>query len=65
MKKIITIDVLKKDYPKFISKETNPESKFGYIKCEVEIKDGEFVEGIVISFNSNGKYKVELIDNDK
>lgn len=60
MNKIITIDIMTKDLPNFISKEANPEDGFGWIKCEVKLTEENTWEGKVISISSNGKYKVEL-----
>jgi hypothetical protein len=57
----ITIDTTKDEYPKFLYKETENTDN-GYLMCEVALSDGEDYKGRVISISTNGKYKVELLE---
>lgn len=57
----VIVDTTKDEYPKFLYKETENTDN-GYLMCEVALKDGEDYRGRVISISSNGKYKVELLE---
>jgi hypothetical protein len=58
--KIITINILSKEYPKLINRETNFDN--AWIKCEIETEKGETWEGKIIEISSNGKYKIEILE---
>lgn len=61
MEKIITIDVLKEGYPKFVFKETENTDN-GFIMCEVDVAENTTYSGRVLSISTNGKYRVELLE---
>lgn len=58
----ITIDTTKEnEYPIFTSKE-NEDTDNGYLMCEVMTADEKEYSGRVISISTNGKYKVEILE---
>jgi len=61
MNKTVRINILSKEYPKFLSKEVKSNEEQGYITCEVELSKNDLWEGRVVSISSNGNYIVELL----
>jgi len=61
-KDLVSIDTNNKSYPVFIEKNTqNSQAETAWINCIIQFENGEEWTGKVISFSTNGIYKVELL----